>query len=172
MKILKYLLAFVLILILLFILKGLFTPSVYYECEVSVNKSAEQAWAVMTDDSTLPQWINGFKKTELVSGTANTVGAVSKIYIEENGQEMTMQETIKSIKANNHIAMNFSMDFMDMDYEISFKEEAGKTLIRSKSTTKGNGIMAKSIVSFMPSSMKKQEQENLTRLKKLIEAQN
>ncbi len=123
----------------------------------------------MSDESNLSKWIKGFKKSELVSGTANTKGAVSNVYIEERGEEMVMKETITAIQLNEHIGMTFTMDFMDMDYEMFFKEKEGKTTIISKSTTAGNGIIAKSMISFMKSTMKAQEDENLNNLKKLIE---
>ncbi|MEM8906730.1 MAG: SRPBCC family protein [Bacteroidota bacterium] len=170
MKYLKYLLATIIVLVLLFIGMGFFTPSVYYEHEVSVEKSIEEAWAVMSDETKLAEWIKGYQKTELVSGVANTVGAVSKIYIDDNGQEMVMQETITDIQPNALIAMTFTMDFMDMDYEMTLQEQAGKTLLRSKSTTSGNGFVAKSMIALMKGAMEAQEQENLNNLKKVIEA--
>ncbi len=169
MKYLKYVLYIVIVLILVFIGKGLISPTVSYESEVVVNKPAKEAWAVMQDESNLPKWIKGFKKSELISGTANTVGAVSKIYVEDQGQDMVMEETITAIKSNEHLAMTFTMDFMNMDYDISFKEKDGKTTITSKSSTIGNGIINKSMVSFMSGLMKTQEDENLNSLKKLIE---
>ena len=169
MKYLKYTLAIILVLVLFFFAKGLFTPTVSYECEVMVNKEVKESWAVMSDKSILPEWIKGFIKMEHVSGTENTIGAVSRIYAEEGGQEMVMEETITNVIPEELIAMTFTMDFMDMDYEMLVSEEDGKTLIKSRSTTKGNGIFAKSIVSFMKGSMKKQEVENLNTLKRIIE---
>ena len=169
MKFLKYTLIFVVVLVLLFFGKGLLTPTISYENETTVNKSAKEAWAVMNDETNLPKWIEGFKRVEPVSGTPNTVGAVSNVYVEDQGQEMVMQETITAVKENEHMAMNFTMDFMDMDYEISFDEQGGQTTIKSESTVKGNGIMAKSMISFMKGSMKSQEDTNLGKLKALIE---
>ncbi len=169
MKYIKYLLGIIVLLLLVFFGRGLLTPSVSYENEIIVNKSVKESWAVMSDESKLPKWIKGFKKTELISGTANSVGAVSKIYVDDNGEEMTMEETIKEIIVNELISMKFTMDFMDMDYEMHMKENNGKTKIKSKSTTAGNGLFAKSIISFMTGSMKAQEDENLQSLKKLIE---
>ncbi|WP_299765652.1 SRPBCC family protein [uncultured Dokdonia sp.] len=169
MKYLKYLFILIIVLLLIFIGKGLLTSSISYENEITVNASAKESWAIMSDESNLPKWIKGFKKTEHVSGTPNTVGAVSKVYIEEQGEEMTMEETITAVKENELMAMTFTMDFMNMDYEMSFKEKDGKTVISSKSTTTGNGIMAKSMVSFMKGSMSEQEDKNLTNLKNLIE---
>ena len=165
MKFLKYALIFIVVVVLLFFGKGLLTPSISYENEITVNTSAKEAWVVMNDESNLPKWIEGFKKVELVSGTPNTVGAVSNVYVEEQGQEMIMQETITSVKENEHMAMTFTMDFMDMDYKMSFEEQGGQTIIKSASTVKGNGIMAKSMISFMKGSMESQEDTNLGKLK-------
>ncbi|WP_299682125.1 SRPBCC family protein [uncultured Dokdonia sp.] len=169
MKYLKYLLILILILGIVFIAKGLLTPSISYENEITVNASAKESWSVMNNETNLPKWIKGFKKIEPVSGTPNTVGAVSKVYIEEQGEEMTMEETITAVKENELMAMTFTMDFMNMDYEMSFKEKDGQTVISSKSTTTGNGIMAKSMVSFMKGAMSEQEDKNLMNLKNLIE---
>jgi len=169
MKYLKYLLYLILALVIIFFGKGLLTPSVSYESEIVVNKPAAEAWAVMSDESQLSKWISGYIKSDLVSGTANTVGAVSNVYVEDQGQEMVMQETITGMTPNERMAMTFTMDFMDMDYELLFNEKDGKTTITSKSTTKGNGLFAKSIISFMPGSMKAQEDENMGKLKKVIE---
>lgn len=149
--------------------KGFLTPVVSYESEVVVNKPVEEAWAVMSDDSRISEWLTEIKKIEMVSGTENTVGSVYNIYFNDNDQEMIMKETITAIKPNEHISMTFTMDFMNMDYEMNLSEEDGKTIIRSKSKTTGNGIMAKSILSFMTGSMKKQEDENMKNLKTVID---
>lgn len=169
MKYLKYLLFLIIVLVLLFIGKGFLTPAVTYEGEVIVKKPIEEAWAVMSDESKLSEWLKAIKKIELISGSPNTIGAVSKIYVVENGQEMVMEETITAITPNEDIAMTFTMDFMNMDYEMFMKEMDGSTHISTKSNVVGNGIFARSIVSFMTSSMKAQEDENLRNLKTVIE---
>ena len=169
MKYLKYAGIAVVVLVALFLIVGLMTPSVYYESEVVVSKSAEETWAVMSDEAKLYKWIEGFKRNELVSGTPNTVGAVTRVYVEDNGQEMSMLETITKIVPNEVMAMNFSMDFMEMDYELNLKEENGQTVITTKSTTMGNGLFAKSMIAFMKGSMKEQEMKNMNMLKQTVE---
>lgn len=169
MKYIKYLLIIIVVLAIIFFGKGFLTPVVSYESEVVVNKPVKEAWAVMSDDSRISEWLKEIKKMELVSGTENTVGSVYNIYFEENGEEMVMEETITALKPNEHIAMTFTMDFMNMDYEMHLTEEDGKTLIRSNSKTTGNGFMARSILSFMTGSMKKQEDTNLNNLKTVID---
>ncbi len=169
MKYLKYLIILILVLGIAFIAKGMITPSISYETEIVVNKPVQESWAVMSDESNLPKWIRGFKKIEPVSGTPNTLGAVSKVYIEEEGTEMIMEETITAFKENEHMAMSFTMDFMNIDYEMFFKDQGGKTVITTKTNTTGNSMIAKSMLSFMSDGMGKQEDENLNNLKNLIE---
>ncbi len=169
MKYLKYILGIVLLLIILFFLRGLLTPSIYYESEIEINKPASEVWKIMSDESKLPEWIDGIKRTEHVSGPSNQVGAVSNIYFDQRGKEEVMQETIKEMVENQRIAMDFTMDFMNMEYSMDLKETNGKTQILSKTKTMGNGLFAKSMVSWMKGTMKNQEDTNLVKLKGLVE---
>ena len=168
MKILKYLVIVLLLLIIGFFALGLITPSVEYSSTITVDKPIEEAWAVMADETRVSEWLEDVKRLEPVSGTPNTVGAVSNIFVDNNGEEMMMKETITKYEAPNVIAMDFSMDFMDMEYEMTLKEKNGKVEITSTSKTIGNGAVAKSIVAMMPSAMKAQEDTNMNNLKKVI----
>ncbi len=169
MKFLKYFLILLLLLVLFFFGKGMLTPTIDYDCSIMVDKPATECWMVMSDTSKSSQWIKGFIKTELVSGTVNTVGAVSNVYIEDQGQESIIQETITTFKPNQHMGMSFTMDFMNMEYDIMFEDNGDKTKISTTTKTSGNGLFSKSIISFMGGSMVDQENENLQNLKKLIE---
>ena len=169
MKFLKYAVIVIVVLVLIFIGKGLLSPAVTYESQVVVNKPASVCWAVMQEEKTLPKWIKGFKKAELISGERGAVGAISKMYVEDGGEEMIMEETITAVIPNELMAMTFTMDMMTMNYQMRLKEEGGKTTITTESNTVGNGILYQSIISFMPDAMKAQEDENLSNLKGLIE---
>lgn len=170
MKFLKYFIGIVALLILLFIGKGFLTPSVSYSSEIIVDKPVKEAWAVMNDESKITQWLKDITNVEHVSGEKSSVGAVTKYTFNDNGQESIIFETIKSIRPNEHVAMDFVMEgVMDMDYKVDFNEKDGKTHIKSATTTKGIGMIMKSMVSFMTKSMQAQEDENMNNLKMLIE---
>ena len=79
-------------------------------------------------------------------------------------------ETIKSIRPNEGISMDFVMEgVMEMDYKVDFTSKDGKTLVKSFTTTKGSGMFMRSMVAFMTGTMQAQEDENMNNLKKLIE---
>ena len=60
-------------------------------------------------------------------------------------------------------------DVMNMTYKLDFIEKDGKTVIKSSTTNKGEGILMRSMMPFMKSTMQTQEDENMNNLKKLIE---
>lgn len=170
MKYLKYFLGLIALLVVVFIANGFFKPTISYTSEISVDKPLKEAWAVMNDESKISQWLKGIKNIEHVSGVKGTVGAVTKYTFDDNGQESVVLETIKSIDPNEQITMDFVMEgVMLMDYTIDFNEENGKTHIKSSTTTKGDGVFMRSMVSFMKGMMQSQEDENMNNLYKLIE---
>jgi hypothetical protein len=74
------------------------------------------------------------------------------------------------IKPHESIEMLFESDFMYMEYELKMASIDGKTKISSITNAKGNGMFSKSIMALMGSSLKTQEETNLTNLKRTIEA--
>jgi len=169
MKYLKYIFGILAILTIGFFLLGLINPKLSYECEIVVDKSLVESWSVSQDEEKMSDWLDGFQKIEQVSGTPGTVGSISDVYFTSDGQEMTIRETITNIIPNESISMSFTSDFMDMDYKLAMIPIDGKTKISSSTTAIGNGMVSKSIMALMGSSIKTQEETNLINLKKTIE---
>ena len=169
MKYLKYILGVLAFLVLGFFLLGFIKTEIYYESEIMVEKPVSESWAVIQDEDKLSEWLPGFQKIEHVSGTPGTIGAVSNVYFDTEGQKMTIRETIIDLIPNESIKMSYESDFMNMDYELKMSNSSGMTHITSFTTAKGNGAISKSIMALMGSSIKGQETTNLTNLKKTIE---
>lgn len=169
MKILKYIAIAIVILIVGFILLGVLKPEVAYDSEIIVDKPLQEAWAVAQDEAKMADWLPGFQKVEHVSGTPGTVGAVSNVYFITDGEEMMIQETITELTPNESIAMNFTSDFMNMEYKLNMSTVDDKTKIVSNTVAKGNGLLSKSMMALAGSSIKAQEETNLANLKKAIE---
>lgn len=169
MKYLKYTLGILSILVIVFLAIGFVKPNVAYDCEIMVEKSTDESWSVLQDTEKLSEWLPGFQKIEHVSGTPGTKGAVSKIYFDNKRESMTIQETITDMVPNEYITMKYESDFMDMDYKLSISSVNGTTKINTSTTAEGNGIIYKSLLALMGSSLKEQEEANLSNLKKTIE---
>lgn len=169
MKYLKYAFGILLVVVVAFMAIGLIKPTVTYECEIVVEKPTDESWAVLQDPEKLSEWLDGFQKIEHISGTPGTMGAVSKVYFDDNGQSMEILETITDIVQNESMSMKYESDFMDMDYKLNLVSVNGQTKIHSITTANGNGLISKSIMALMASSLIEQEETNLSNLKKTIE---
>ena len=169
MKYLKYLLGLVVLIAVVFFGRGLLTPSISYTSEITVDQPIEIAWAVANDESKTTEWLKGLTAVEHVSGEKGTVGAVTKYTFSENGEESTIFETIKIVRPNEHVAMDFVMEgVMNMDYKMDFSEKDGKTHIKTSSVSTGEGIFMRAMLSWMGGGAKAQEDENLGNLRELI----
>ncbi|NAS11864.1 SRPBCC family protein [Poritiphilus flavus] len=169
MKYLVYILAIIAILFIAFLLAGFIKSKVSYNCEIMVNKPVAESWAVTQDEEKLSAWLPGFQKIEHISGSPGTVGAVSDVYFENDGKQMTIRETITEIVPNESISMSYESDFMNMDYKMAMTSVDGKTKISSSTTAAGNGVFSRSMMAFIGGTFKSQEETNLTKLKKTIE---
>ncbi len=169
MKILKYILGILALLVLLFILIGVFASEISYDCEITVDKSLAESWAVSQDEEKLADWLDGFVSMEHVSGPKNEVGGVSDVVISDDGQEFTIRETITEIVPNESISMTFTSDYSHMDYTLRMADAGGKTKISSNTTMSGKGMLNKSLFSLMRGMIKGQEETNLANLKRTIE---
>lgn len=171
MKYLKIFLGIIAFLALIFIASGFLKPTISYSSEIIVDKPAEEAWAVMNDESKTSQWLDGIKKQEHISGEKGTIGAVTKYTFDENGDESIIMETITALRPNEHISMDFVMEgAMEMDYKMDATAKDGKTHIKSTTIAKGTGWFMRSMLSFMTSTMQAQEDKNMNNLKKLIDS--
>ena len=169
MKYVKYVLGGIVILVLGFFLAGVIKPDLSYECEILVEKPLAESWAVTQDEAKLSEWLPGLQKIEQVSGTTGTVGAVTDVYFDANGEEMVIRETITELVPNEFITMSYTSNFMNMEYKMTMTPVNGKTRISSSTTAVGNGMLSRSIMAFMGGSISAQEETNLSNLKKTIE---
>jgi uncharacterized protein YndB with AHSA1/START domain len=171
MRVVKIVVIIIVVVVAAFFGNGMLNGTVSYDAEVTIHAPITTTWDVMNDEKRVSEWLKDIDRMELVSGKPDEVGAVSHIYVIQNGEEMMMEETITALTPYQHIAMTFTMDFMDMDYAMTLSEKDGVTTVKSSSVTRGNGIFAKSILALMPSAMKQQEETNLNNLKLVVEAE-
>lgn len=173
MKILKFIIYAIIALIALFFLLGFIKPTIEYGHEITVDKSAKEAWAVQQDKSKFGEWLEGFKSIDLIEGEYGTVGSKYKVVVNPGqGQpDFEMIETVVSFKENEHITLNFDSEMMVFDQTTTFEEEDGKTKIKTDSKVSGKGMMLKSmfaLMEMMGGAFQAQEVKNIDRLKQVI----
>ena len=66
--------------------------------EVTINAPAEKVWSTISNFNDLGAWHPAVKKTDIVSGTNNKVGAVRLLTLQDNG---TIKEKLLGYSAKN-----------------------------------------------------------------------
>ena len=173
MKILKYLVATIVVLMVVFLTIGFLIPSVDYGHKITVNKPIEEAWAVAQDESKYDQWLEGFQSIVLVEGKKGTVGSRYKVVVNPgDGQpDFLMTETVVSIEKFDHVSLSFDSEMMDFEQTISYSSEDGTTTIVTDSKVMGKGLTMRSMFALMEmlgGAFKKQEVKNIEALKMVI----
>ena len=174
MKILKYILIVLAVLVVIFIAIGFIVPTVEYGHEITVDKPLKEAWAVSQDETKFAQWLEGYKSIELISGEKGKVGSKYKVVVNpgEGQEDFEMIETVVAKKEFDHVNMHFDSDMMDFDQKIIYTEVDGKTKIKTESTVSAKGMMMRSMFAFMEmvgGVFHAQEKKNIEALKKVIE---
>ena len=170
MKFLKITLGIITALVICFLLLGIFSPTVSYTIEMEANKPLKESWAVFTDESKTDQWVEGLKSTELISGTKNEVGAVSKITIDHDGEIIEMTEKLTAVKEMEQYAMEFDNEVMINNVDVRFTaKDDNTTLVNVNNEIKGKGPFFRSLFVLMKGTFQKGGDDMYARLKTLIE---
>lgn len=173
MKIVKILLFIIIALILLFLLIGLVKPSISYGHEITVDKSVEESWAVILDETKYPLWLEGYKSIELIEGEKGAIGSKYKVIVNpgEGQPDFEMIETIVDFKANEFVNLHFDSEMMDFDQITYIAQMDGKTTVKTESTVLAKGIVMRSmfaLMEMMTGSFTTQETKNIEALKVVI----
>ncbi len=170
MKVLKIIAGAIATLFIIYLLIGVFVPTVNYTTEVEVNKPLKESWAVFKDESKVNDWVTGIKSMELIEGTKGTVGAKTKMNMEQDGQPFELIEEIMEIKEEEKYAVKFDNEMMSQKVDINFKtKDENTTIISVNSEVGGKGMLVKPMFAFMKGSIKKVSDDMYGRLKDLIE---
>ena len=173
MKILKYIIIVIIAIILLFLLLGLIKKTVSYGHEITVDKSVEESWAVVLDESKYPLWLEGYKSIELIEGEKGAIGSKYKVIVNpgEGQPDFEMIETVVDYKENQFVNLHFDSEMMDFDQITTVAVKNGKTTIKTDSKVAGKGLMMRSMFALMEmltGSFTAQETKNIEALKVVI----
>lgn len=169
MKILKYAIGIIALLIIGFFLIGIFNPSIQYSSETIVNKPIKESWDVMNDASKTKLWLTGLKRMELISGEEGQVGTKAKYIMDSNGSEIEMIETIKARTDYERMTLEMDSDILTNNLDMKFTEKDGKTIIKSTNIAQGKGMIMRSMMVLIKSSIIAEDQKIMNNMKRVIE---
>jgi len=140
---------------------------------VEIAKPRNEVIKYFSNPQYLGEYQDGFVKKELISGTANEVGTVSKMYYAYGKREMELTETIRA----NHLPDSFEAFYhhkhMDNTMKCSFIAlENNKTRYEYEfEYTRMNWVMPRLMAILFPGMYRKQGEKWMKQFKEFVEKQ-
>jgi len=143
MRILKFLLKLVAILLVVFLLSGLIFPKIKYTTTQQVNLPIAETFDLYTDATKMKHWYTGLQSIRTEEQKPGVVGNKYKMVTEIQGEFIQLKRIVTKYKKPQQI--NFSTQSIEMIKEeaIIFQEVNGQTLITNKASTAGKSYFLK-----------------------------
>ena len=144
-----------------------------FTCSVTINKPRDKVVEYFINPKYLEEYQEGFLRKELVSGTPQEVGAISKLYYKMGKGEMVLTETILA----NDLPKSFYAEYFHKHTENTMRStfteiDASTTRYDSEiHYTAFKGIVVKLMSKLFPGFFKKQVQKWLNIMKAFAERQ-
>lgn len=170
MKILKYVLAGLILIVLFLVVLGLVKKELKYSTTVTIEKPIEHVWDVLMDHELSPQWLKGITKYELVSGEMGAEGSVYMVHFDEDGEEIIMEETALEIVEDQRYKFALSNPIMSSTIEIKLTSiDKNTTELTSSTVATGGHVVWNAVFYLMAGSFKDRDKLTYGYLKTLAE---
>ncbi len=131
-----------------------------YIIETIIDLPLEKTVELFNNEKNLHEWMPGLENTELLEGTAGTVGAKTKMVFQHGKRRMEMIETITVMDLPHHFEGTYDMDGVHNIQKNKF-EGIGEMKTRWISTSEFQfkAFFMKMIAFLMPGSFKSQSKK-------------
>lgn len=148
------------------VVMGLFVHEVEYTATVRVDADMEDVWKLFADLDRRSEWLEGFERSEQLSGTPVAVGAKSKHYFEGGN---TYFETITSVERHQLITTAISTDLFTGTVTTSFEDQGDAVRLQQRTVISGATFIWRAIMPLFKPLMQRQLIDSLDRFADLIE---
>lgn len=139
---------------------------------VIINRPVKEVWEFFKDPNNLNLWLGGFQRFEQVSGAPRTVGAKAKHYFLDRGKELVLDEEILEVIPEKKFLATLGSPMM-VNTVTNYFNDLGdnKTEYSLSSDTQFKGFFWKQVGPLLKSEFKKRQENDLQKLKQVLESQ-
>jgi uncharacterized membrane protein len=140
------------------------------EASVIIRRPIEEVFAYVTDIKNLPLWESGSLEAERTSPGEASIGATAHGVDKVMGRRMAWTSIVKEYESDRKYNETVTIGSTLMDVYHSYASVDGGTRFTLKYVIRASGLL-KLLAPFVAISMRKQTKENLSNLKRILEAQ-
>lgn len=169
MKFLKASIVVVLLSVAVLLFIGVFVPVVDDEFEVTIHRPVMQVYATMANMQQAPQWVVGLDSVKQTNGFLALPGSVFTLYYSGNDINNTYQMEIVKMVPLQSVKFKLHNSILEFDVSIKFTSEGNGTKLNTYIQMRGKGLLARSFLPLLKSSISQVAKDNFQELKKLQE---
>ena len=137
---------------------------------IDIRRPISEVFTELVNPDNMPKWIEGFVKIEKVKGKRPRKGSISKQIHKDSKGRMELREEILLYERNKKFEVRLSHKNMDTKQSFEFVSQApAVTRVTLVTQTRLIPAFIAIFSVFMKGSMKRQQEANLMRFKKLME---
>ena len=169
MKIVKATLVVLLLIISVLLLIGVFVPEVDDEFEIKINRPVIQVYAAMANMQQAPEWVVGLDSVEQTGGFLAMPGSTFKLYYSGTETNVIYNMEVLEMAPLQSVKFKLHNDMFEFVVSVKFEADGMATILSTYVQMKGKGLIPRSFLPLLKSSITEVGKDNFEALKQLEE---
>lgn len=169
MKVVKYIIAGLSLLLILVILPGIVKPALNWEQNLQINRPVKSVYFAMINPMKMGEWIDGFEKVEALGSFSSGAGSKYLLTLRVGDEIIKIREEITSFKWKEELGLLFHLPQMEVDVTAKFSYENRQTYLNIQTNVRGNNPFQRSVLVFFQKRIQQRLDQNFLNLKSLLE---
>lgn len=151
------------------VLIGVFVPEVDDQTEIKIDRPVVQVYAGMADLKRAPEWVVGLDSVQQTSGFLAMPGSTFKLYYSGLETEAIYNLEVLEMVPLKSVKFKLHNEMFEFNISIKFESEGKATDMHAYVQMKGKGLVSRSLLPLMKSSIMDVGDDNFESLKQLLE---
>ena len=141
-----------------------------FQTSIIIHESVAQVFRYTVNPQNMNKWVQGFQQFKTQKGRKRAKGSTALQVFNDNGEVTEVQEEVLENIANQHFAFRLSHKNMESEVHYHFLNQGDQTTkLLVKATIRLKPRLFNLFALFVKGPMKRQQEQDLAKLKKLIE---
>jgi len=137
---------------------------------INISQPRDVVWEIMNDPKLFSQWQKGYESTVILDGVPGQKGARARHIYMENGKKFRFSEEVLESTPPSNIIVTLDSDVMKYHIHTELNETDNGTIVSMKNDATMKAFSFRVLSPFLRKSFQKRQDEDLQRLKKLVES--
>ena len=169
MKVVKYSIAGLSLLLILVLLPGIVKPGLNWEQNLQIRRPVKSVYFAMINPMKMGEWIDGFEKIEALGSFSSGAGSKYLLTLRVDDKIIKIGEEVTSFKWKEELGLLFHFPQMEVDVLVKFSYNNGKTYLDIHTNIRGSNPFQRTGLVLFQKRIQQKLDQNFLNLKVLLE---